>query len=106
MGVFSLATNYLACVDYIKYLQNHMNTFQNEILALCPGAALPIVREKPTSSGLLKAIAALQLIEYIIAVNNLTAHWSQNKLNIFFFRKYKCIDFTSRNADLIGLEDS
>lgn len=68
MGVFSLATNYLACVDYIKYLQNHMNTFQNEILALCPAAAMPIMKKKSTSLGLLKAIATLQLIVYIIAV--------------------------------------
>lgn len=45
-----------------------MNTFQNEILALCPVAAILTVREKPTSLGLLKAISVLQLIVYIIAV--------------------------------------
>lgn len=45
-----------------------MNTFQNEILALCPVAAIPTVRKKTTSLGLLKAISALQLIVYIIAV--------------------------------------
>lgn len=46
-----------------------MNTFQNEILALCPvAAAIPNVRKKPTSLGLLKAITTLQLIVYIIAV--------------------------------------
>lgn len=45
-----------------------MNTFQNEILALCPVAAILTVRKKPTSLGLLKVISALQLIVYIIAV--------------------------------------
>lgn len=41
MGACSLATNYLACMDYTKYLQNHRTHFQNEILALCLETLFP-----------------------------------------------------------------
>lgn len=41
MGVCSLTTNYLACVDYTKYLPNRKTHFQNETLALCPEALFP-----------------------------------------------------------------
>jgi hypothetical protein len=68
MGVFSLATNYLACVDYIKYLQNHMNTFSEWNSGFVSSSSHSHRGEKARFTGLVKTTTTLQLMVFIITV--------------------------------------
>ena len=67
MGACSLATNYLACMDYTKSLQNHRNTFSEWNSGFVSRSTIPSTRRESILWDSYRAVVYKSLMVVIIA---------------------------------------